>query len=83
MFGTVNLTKNADSDKYSSSGYRLGFLSPALVSYSGFDWGRKVVIFGVDNSSPVDLDSKKKSILVLSEGATHRLHDTMRITKAK
>ena len=43
----------------------------------------KLLFFGVDNSSPVDLDNKKKSILVLSEGATHRLHDTMRITEAK
>ena len=37
LFGSVNLTKNADPDKYSYSGYGIGFDSRSLFSYPGFD----------------------------------------------
>ena len=37
--------------------------------------GKNVVIFGVDNSSSMHIDNKKKGILVLDEGPTERLTD--------
>ena len=33
--------------------------------YSGFDWGRKFIIFGLNNGSSMQIDNKKKDILAL------------------
>ena len=41
-----------------------------------FEWSKNVVIFGVNYSSSVHTDNKKKKILVLGEGKTQRLDDT-------
>ena len=48
-------------------GSRLRFLCP------GFDQGKNVVIFGVDNSSLVYVNNKKKHVLVIGEGLTQML----------
>ena len=45
-------------------------------------WGKKV-FFGVDNSSSVYTDNKKKNILALSEGPTQGLDDTSIKAEAK
>ena len=60
LFGAVKLTKNPDPDKYSYSGYGIGFDSRSLFSVPNFDCGKNVVIFGVDNSSSVHMYEKKK-----------------------
>ena len=65
LFGAVKLTKNADPDKYSYSGYDIGFDSRPRFSYPDFDWSKNVVIFGVYNSSSVRIGNKKNNILVL------------------
>ena len=49
LFGAVKLTKNADPDKYSYSGYNIGFVSRSHVSILN-TCGKNVIIFGVDNS---------------------------------
>ena len=72
MFGAVKLTKNIDLDKNSYSRNCVGFNSCSLFSDPGFDWGKNVVVFGVDNSSSMHIDNKKKYILVLGEGPTRR-----------
>ena len=51
FFAAVQLTKNTDLDKCSHSGYCFGFDSCSLFSNPNFDWGKNVVILGVDNSS--------------------------------
>ena len=48
LFESVKIIKNADTDKYSYSGYGIGFDSGSLFSVQNFDWGKNVVIFGVD-----------------------------------
>ena len=65
MFGTVSLTKNADNDEYyySRYGFCIGFSS--FFSFSNCDWGKNFAIFGIDNSSSVHIDNKKKIKLVL------------------
>ena len=75
MFGNVKITKNADPDKYSYSGYGIGFDS-RLLSIPNFDWGENVVIFGLDMSSSVHIDYKNKDILFLGKGPTQGLDDT-------
>ena len=70
MFRGDTLAENADPDKYFYSGYVIGFDSHLLFSFPNFDWGKDVVIFGVDNSSSVHKDNNKKDILVLGKGPT-------------
>ena len=76
MFGTVKITKNADSDKYSYSRYGIGFDSYSLFLIPNFDWGKNAIIFGVDMSSSVHIDNKNKGILFLGKGPTQGLDNT-------
>ena len=46
--------------KHSYSGNGIGFYSRWLFSISNFDWGKNVIIFGVDMSSSAYTDNKKK-----------------------
>ena len=40
------------------------------------EWGKNVVIFGVDDSSSLHADNRKKDFLVLGQGLTDGLDDT-------
>ena len=53
LFGAVKVIKNADPDKcvYSENVFQLKFCS---------NWGKNIVIFGVDMSSSVHVDNKKR-----------------------
>ena len=72
LFGTFNLTKNADIDKYKYSGYGIGF-NRGNVYLVGNGFSRNLKIFGVDMSSSVPIDNKKKDILILGKGPTQGL----------
>ena len=63
LFGAVKLTKSANSDKYSYSGYRMGFDTFVFFSLSDSGIGKIVIIFDVDISSSVHNDNKKKKFL--------------------
>ena len=76
MFGALKLTRNADPDKYKYSGYGIEFDSRSEFSLPNGSMGKKVIIFGVDMSSSVHIDNKKKDILILDKGATQGLDDT-------
>ena len=54
------MTKNADIDKYPYSGYVIGFDRRSSFSFPGGVFGQNVIIFGVDMSSSVHVDNKKK-----------------------
>ena len=41
--------------------------------------GRNVIIFGADMSSSVHIDDKNKDILILGEGPTQGLDDTVNV----
>ena len=83
LFGSVKLTKNFDPDKYKYSGYGIGFDSRSVFSLQNFDWSENVIIFGVDMSSSVLVNSKKKNILIFDEGSTQGLHGTTLTAEAK
>ena len=51
LFGAVNLTKNADIDKYKYSGYGIGFHRHESFSFPGTGLDKNVITFGVDMSS--------------------------------
>ena len=77
LFGAVRLTKNADFDKYSHSGYGIGFDVHESFSLSdGGGFGKNVIIFCADMSSYVHIHNKKKDILTLGKGPTDSLDDT-------
>ena len=46
-------------------------------------WGKSVVIFGADMSSPMHVDNKTKDILALSNGPTQGLDDASITAEAK
>ena len=58
LFVATNIVKNSDKEKYVYSGYGITFSS--RVSWS-FDNGtaRNFIIFGVDSSSSLHVDSRK------------------------
>ena len=84
LFGTVKLTKNDDPDEYFYFGYVIEF-DPrgtfSLPDESGF--GKNVIIFGVDDSSSVNVDHRKIYILILGKGPANGLADTTLTAEAE
>ena len=68
LFGSVKLTKNADLDQYKRSVYGIGFDSRPEFLFMDRSFGKNVIIFGADMSSPVHIDNKNKNILIPGEG---------------
>ena len=83
MFGAVKITKNADPDKYVYTCYGIGFDSRSEFSLPDGSMGKNIIIFGVDMSSSVHIDNKKKDILILGIGPTQGLDDTTLTAKAQ
>ena len=80
LFVSVNLTKNADIDKYRYSGYGIGFDRQSSISI-GNETGKNVMILGVDMSSSTKIDNRKKDILILGKGPTQGLEHTLSAEK--
>ena len=76
MFGAVKLIKHANIDLHKYSGYGIRFDRKGFFSI-GDEVGKNVIIFGVDLSSSLHLNNKKKDILVLDEGHTKGLEHTL------
>ena len=79
LSGDVKLTKKADSNKYSYSGYDIGFSSQSLFLKSNFDFGEN---FDVNNSSSAHSDNKGR-FLVYGKWLTQELDDTTITAEAK
>ena len=78
----MKLTKNADLDKYKYSGYSLGFDSRSQFSLPDGTYGKNAIIFGADMTSSVHVDNNGKDILILGEGSTQGLDDTVLTAEA-
>ena len=76
-------TMNAGLEKYRYNGCGIGFDSRSHLSWSDGNWGKNVIIFGVDMSSSVHTYTKKKKISVLGEGPSHDLDNTSVTAEAK
>ena len=83
LFGAVKLTKNANPNKYSYSGYGIGFDSRSVFLISNFDWGKSGIIFGVDMSSSVYANNKNRDILILGKGQANELDNTSLTAEAE
>ena len=76
-------TKIADPDECKFSGYGVGFDSRSEFLLSDGSMGKNVIIFGADMNSSVHIDNKGKDILILGEGPTQGLDDTLLTVEAK
>ena len=81
LFSAVTLTKNADVEKYGYSGYGIGFDRRSSFSFAGTGFGQNVSILGLDMSSSLHIDNKKKDILFFVKGATQGLEHTLTAAK--
>ena len=61
MFGAVRITKNADIYKYGYSCYGIGFDKKSRFPFPSGVFGKNVIIFGVNMSSSVHVDNKKRT----------------------
>ena len=59
LFVAVKLVKNADIDNYKYSGYGIEFDRHRTFSVDN-EFGKNVIIFGVDMSSSVHVDHKRR-----------------------
>ena len=73
MFGATNIIKNSDKEKWVYSGYRIAFDGKSSWNFCN-EFARKVIIFGVDNSSSSHTDNPKNNFLILGEGKTYGIN---------
>ena len=76
LFGALKLVKTSDIEKCKYSGDGTGFDMKGTFSFPTGRFDKNVIIFGVDISSSVHIDHKKKYILILGEVPMQRLDDT-------
>ena len=76
-------SKNADLDKYKYSGCGIGFYSRSEFQFTDLSVGKNAIIFRADMSSFVYIDNKNRDILILGEGSTQGLYDTILTAVAK
>ena len=60
LFGAMKLTKNADPDKHGYSCYGIGFGARSQFSLPNGEWGKNVVIFGVEHRLSLHAGNRKK-----------------------
>ena len=65
LFGTIEITKNSDIEKYRYSGYRIGFDSKRNFSHPTGGFCVNAIIFGADMSSFVHANNRAKSIYIV------------------
>ena len=73
LFGAVKITKNTDVSKYKYFGYGITFDGKGAFSHPNGSFGNNAIIFGVDMSSSVHVDNKKKDVLILGKVPTQGL----------
>ena len=61
MIGGVKIAKYIDVDKYKYSGYGIGFDGKGVFRHRTGSFGNNAILFGVDMSSSVHIDNKKKT----------------------
>ena len=77
FWGAIKLIKNTDPEKYSYSGYGIGFDTSGEYSLPDGSVGKNVITFGVDMSSSVHIGNRGKHILIFGKGLTQGLNDTL------
>ena len=83
LFGTMQITKNADTSKYDYKGYGICFDERSEFGHTITEGGfahsidsRKVLIFGADMSFSVHKSNRGNHIYLMGTGLTQGIHDT-------
>ena len=69
MFGSTNIVKDNDKEKYVYSGYGIEFDRKGERNFDN-NYARNVIIFGVDDSSSSHTNNLKNNFSILGEGDT-------------
>ena len=68
--GDAKLAENIHPNKHEYTGYGIGFDLRSEFSLPDDSVGKNVIVFGVNMSSSVHINNKKKEILILGKGPT-------------
>ena len=68
LFGSMQITKNADTSKYKYKGYGICFDEGGTFGIGNISNGRNVLIFGVHESSLVHANNKANNIFIMDGG---------------
>ena len=72
----MQVTKNADTDKYKYKGYGICFDEDGLFSIGNINNGRNVIIFGAHENSVIHANSKENNIFVMGDEFVQGINDT-------
>ena len=76
LFGSIQITKNAETSKYKYEGYGICFDEGGTFSIGNITNGRNVLIFGVHESSLTHANNKANNIFVMGDGFVQGINDT-------
>ena len=75
-FGSVKLVKRADIEKCKYFRYGIGLNTKGTFLFPFGGFSKNLIVFGVDMSSSVHVDNKKKDLLILDKVLIQVLDDT-------
>ena len=75
LFGSTQITKNADTSKYEYKGYGICFDKGDTFSKGNITNGKNVLIFGVHESSLTHENNKANNIFVMGDGSVQGIND--------
>ena len=78
LFGATKVTKpgdTTDTDKYTYSGYGLGFDSASQFNHPQSGMARNIIIFEVDSSNSEHATDKTQKILILGHGLIQEVNN--------
>ena len=82
FFWSVKLIKYAATGNYKYSSYGTGFDPRSKFSFTNESLENNVIIFGTAMGSSIHIDNKNKDVLILGEGPTQALDDTILTAEA-
>ena len=75
LFGSMQITKNADTSKYKYKGYGICFDKGDTFSIGNITRGKNVLIFGVHESSLTHANNKANNIFIMGDGFVQGIND--------
>ena len=75
LFGSIQITKNAETSKYKYEGYGICFDEGGTFGIGNITNGRNVLIFGVHESSLTHANNKANDIFVMGDGFVQGIND--------
>ena len=75
LFGSMQITENADTSKYKYKGYGICFDEGGTFGIGNINNDRNVLIFGVHESSLVHVNNKANIIFIMGNGFVQGIND--------